>query len=64
MPEMKQDKEMKPSDHQIKCYNNIACIKWMDNKFVMHLGSNIGNKNQCIKKTQSLGNKPVSNQDL
>ena len=64
MPEMKKDEEMKPSDYQIKYYNNTACIKWMDNKSVMHLRSNIDDKNQCYKKAQGLGNKSVSNQDL
>ena len=64
MPEMKQYKQMKPSDRQIKYYNNIAFIKWMNNKSVMHLGGNIDDKNQYDKKAQNLGNKTERNHDL
>ena len=37
---MKQDNEIQRDGHQIKYCNDIACIKWMDNKSVMLLGSN------------------------
>ena len=32
---------MKRGDYQCKFYNNIACIKWYDNKSVMLLGSHL-----------------------
>ena len=41
LPEMKKDKDMNRGDHQIKFCKNIACIKWMDNKSVFLVGSNL-----------------------
>ena len=41
MPDMRKDKEMSRGDFQCKYYNNIACIKWFDNKAVLLLGSHL-----------------------
>ena len=40
------DKNLKRSDCEFRTCKNVICIKWMDNRVVTLIGSNVGDLNQ------------------
>ena len=42
------DKNLKSGDCEIKTCKNVICVKWMDNRAVTLIGSNVGDLNQML----------------
>ena len=43
MPAFSPDKNLKRGDCEFKTCKNVVCVKWMDNRAVTLIGSNVGN---------------------
>ena len=47
MPTFLPDKKSR-NDCEFKTCKNVICVKWMDNRAVTLIGSNVGNLNQML----------------
>ena len=47
MPKFLPDKKSR-NDCEFKTCKNVICVKWMDNRAVTLIGSNVGNLNQML----------------
>ena len=46
MPKFSPDKSFQRGDSEFKTCKNVICVKWMDNRAVTMIGSNVGDSNQ------------------
>ena len=46
MPTFLPDKNLKRGDCKFKTCKNVVCVKWMDNRAVTLIGSNVGDLKQ------------------
>ena len=48
MPKFSPDKSFQRGDSEFKTCKNVICVKWMDNRAVTMIGSNVGDSNQIL----------------